>query len=175
MHCGTTSPASEYCPKCGKRRGKWCPKCQTWKAAEFHSLDVNYDLQAVLADLDRIFSRQALGRHRLLVRQQPDFDIQMRQLAGRDRREAMVFVGSPLRGMDKGRRCRHRLTEKPAAAAQPSTALQAHKRPEHWQTGCPRQLVAVQLQVAALRRGSQHARRAFQDCLLLRGREREGL
>jgi len=50
MHCGTTSPASEYCPKCGKRRGKWCPKCQTWKAAEFHSLDVNYDLQAVLAE-----------------------------------------------------------------------------------------------------------------------------
>src|SRR5439155_1898332 len=83
------------------------------------------NLQAVLADLDSVASGRAAKGHQLLIRQQPDFDVAMRQLPRRNSRKAMIFSGGPAGRMNQRLGERNALTQKAAAASQSPAPLQA--------------------------------------------------
>src|SRR3954447_24194608 len=81
------------------------------------------DLQAVLADLDNVATSFAAHGHKLLVRQQPDLDVAVCQLARGDGRKAMIFSGGPPGRMNQRLGQRHALTQKAAATSQPPASL----------------------------------------------------
>src|SRR5438105_4496947 len=89
------------------------------------------DLQAVLADFHRAEPCCAPRRNRLLIRKQPHFDIEVRQLAGDDRRKAMVVADGAAGGVNQGLAERDALSQKAAAAAESAAALQADESAQH--------------------------------------------
>ena len=123
----------------------------------------------MLADVNRLHPILPAGIDNLLIRKQPNLDVQMRQLARRDGRKAMVVGGRPAGSMHQGVRQRHALAQKAAAAAKPTAPLDAHKSPEHRQFRRAGQVGVRELQIAALGRRFQHANGTSDDCRFLIG------
>src|SRR4051812_41921059 len=94
----------------------------------------------MFANLHDVAASFTFGRDGLLIAEQPNFDVQMLELAGGDRGETMVVRRGPLSRMHERLAQRHFLAEKTAAAPELALTLQAHKCAQHRHAAGTRQI-----------------------------------